>query len=57
MTGAGDTVIATMAVALSAGGSLREAAELANHAAGVAVGKFGPAAVTRDELRAALDAA
>jgi D-glycero-beta-D-manno-heptose-7-phosphate kinase len=54
VTGAGDSVIATVAVALSAGASLREAAELANHAAGVAVAKFGPVAVTRDELLEAL---
>lgn len=54
VTGAGDSVIATVAVALSAGASLTEAAELANHAAGVAVAKFGPVAVTRDELLAVL---
>ena len=53
VTGAGDTVIAALAVALAAGATLREAAELANHAAGVAVGRFGPAAVTADDLRAA----
>ena len=50
VTGAGDTVIATMAVALASGATLVQAAELANHAAGVAVGKFGPAAVTAAEL-------
>jgi rfaE bifunctional protein kinase chain/domain len=54
VTGAGDTVIATLAVALASGGTLVQAAELANHAAGVAVGKFGPAAVTAAELAAAL---
>jgi rfaE bifunctional protein kinase chain/domain len=54
VTGAGDTVIATLAVALASGASLVQAAELANHAAGVAVGKFGPAAVTADELLAAI---
>jgi D-glycero-beta-D-manno-heptose-7-phosphate kinase len=54
VTGAGDTVIATIAVALASGASLVQAAELANHAAGVAVGKFGPAAVTSAELLAAL---
>jgi D-beta-D-heptose 7-phosphate kinase/D-beta-D-heptose 1-phosphate adenosyltransferase len=55
VTGAGDTVIATLAVALASGATLTQAAELANHAAGVAVGKFGPAAVTAAELLEALD--
>jgi D-glycero-beta-D-manno-heptose-7-phosphate kinase len=54
VTGAGDTVIATLAVALASGATLVQAAELANHAAGVAVGKFGPAAVTSAELLDAL---
>lgn len=54
VTGAGDTVIATLAAALAAGASLREAAELANHAAGVAVSRFGPAAVTAADLFDAL---
>ena len=54
VTGAGDTVIATLALALAAGGSMTEAARLANGAAGVAVGKFGPATVTTDELLHAL---
>jgi len=51
VTGAGDTVIATMTLALAAGSSLVEAARLANRAAGIVVGKFGPATVTIDELR------
>jgi len=55
VTGAGDTVVATLALTLAAGGSLAEAAVLANHAAGVVVGKFGPATVGVDELGAALD--
>ncbi len=50
VTGAGDTVIATFALALAAGAAGDEAAQLANHAAGVVVGKFGPATVTPDEL-------
>jgi len=54
VTGAGDTVMATLALTLAAGGSLAEAAVLANHAAGVVVGKFGPATVGVDELGAAL---
>jgi D-beta-D-heptose 7-phosphate kinase/D-beta-D-heptose 1-phosphate adenosyltransferase len=57
VTGAGDTVIATIALGLAAGGSLAEAAALANHAAGVAVGHFGPAAVSPQELQAAIGAA
>lgn len=54
VTGAGDTVIATIATALAAGASLPEAAWLANRAAGVVVGKFGAAVITPDELIAAL---
>ena len=50
VTGAGDTVVATAALALAAGATLAEAAMLANHAAGVVVGKFGPATVTAEEL-------
>ena len=56
VTGAGDTVIATMALALAAGATLAEAARLANEAAGLAVAKFGPAVVTPAELLRALDA-
>ena len=51
VTGAGDTVIATMTLALAAGAPLADAARLANRAAGIVVGKFGPATVTIDELR------
>ena len=54
VTGAGDTVLATCALALGAGGSLEEATILANHAAGVVVGKIGTATVTADELRRAV---
>jgi D-beta-D-heptose 7-phosphate kinase/D-beta-D-heptose 1-phosphate adenosyltransferase len=50
VTGAGDTVIATMALAMTAGGTLAEAAHLANQAAGIAVAKFGAATVTPAEL-------
>ena len=50
VTGAGDTVIATITLALAAGAALPDAARLANRAAGVVVGKFGPATVTADEL-------
>ena len=51
VTGAGDTVVATLALAIAAGASLAEAAALANHAAGIVVGKFGTATVTADELQ------
>jgi len=52
VTGAGDTVIGTLAAALAAGASILEAAHLANHAAGIVVGKVGTATATRDELLA-----
>jgi rfaE bifunctional protein kinase chain/domain len=55
VTGAGDTVIATVALALCAKATLVEAAILANVAAGVAVGKLGTATVTPDEVLAAID--
>lgn len=54
VTGAGDTVIATLALALAAGANIVEAASLANHAAGVVVGKFGPATLSVDELMKAV---
>jgi rfaE bifunctional protein kinase chain/domain len=54
VTGAGDTVIATLGLALSAGAELVEAAVLANYAAGVVVGKVGTATATRDELIATI---
>jgi len=50
VTGAGDTVIGTMALALAAGATLVDAARLANRAAGLVVGKFGPATVSIEEL-------
>jgi D-beta-D-heptose 7-phosphate kinase/D-beta-D-heptose 1-phosphate adenosyltransferase len=50
VTGAGDTVIATLALGLAAGAALPEAAQLANHAAGIVVGRFGPATVSPAEL-------
>jgi rfaE bifunctional protein kinase chain/domain len=50
VTGAGDTVVATLALALAAGATMAEAAMLANHAAGIVVGKFGPATLTAPEL-------
>ncbi len=55
VSGAGDTVIGTIALALSAGADLREAARIANCAAGVVVGKLGTATLTTDELENALN--
>jgi D-beta-D-heptose 7-phosphate kinase/D-beta-D-heptose 1-phosphate adenosyltransferase len=54
VTGAGDTVIATMALALAAGATLPEAAVLANCAAGVVVGKVGTAQAAPGEVLAAV---
>jgi rfaE bifunctional protein kinase chain/domain len=50
VTGAGDTVIATMAALVAAGMTLREALPLANRAGGLVVGKFGTATVSYEEL-------
>lgn len=50
VTGAGDTVIATLAAAMAAGVSLLDAANLANHAAGIVVGKVGTATASAEEL-------
>ena len=52
VSGAGDTVVATLSIALAAQLSLGEAAVLANKAAGIAVGKVGTATVSADELQA-----
>jgi len=54
VTGAGDTVIVTAALALLSGGTIYEAAVLANTAAGIVAGKIGTAAVTSEELLASL---
>jgi len=54
VTGAGDTVMAALALALAAGAPMAAAAILANYAAGVAVGKRGTATVSREELLRAL---
>ncbi|OGC92283.1 MAG: hypothetical protein A2W25_14825 [candidate division Zixibacteria bacterium RBG_16_53_22] len=54
VTGAGDTVIATLTVARTAGASMHEAAIFANSAAGLAVAQFGTARITRNELKAAM---
>ncbi len=54
VTGAGDTVVATCALAMAAGADLPTAAVLANHAAGLVVGEVGTATVSAAQLRADL---
>ncbi len=54
VSGAGDTVIAALGVMLGSGAGLAEAMRVANYAAGVVVGKLGAAAVSPDELMAAM---
>ncbi|HUK02443.1 MAG TPA: D-glycero-beta-D-manno-heptose-7-phosphate kinase [Steroidobacteraceae bacterium] len=55
VTGAGDTVLATLAVSIAGGAELGAAARLANIAAGIVVGKFGTATVTAPEIMTRLD--
>ena len=50
VSGAGDTVIATLAAMLACGQTLREALPVANRAGGIVVGKFGTASVSYEEL-------
>jgi rfaE bifunctional protein kinase chain/domain len=57
VTGAGDTVAAVLAVGLAAGLGMREATELANHAASLVVAEVGTAKVTRDRLIASFEGA
>lgn len=54
VTGAGDTVAATLSLALASGCTMHDAAMLANHAAGIVVGKVGTASVSALELTSAL---
>jgi len=56
VSGAGDTVIATLGTMLASGAGMVEAMRVANHAAGIVVGKLGTAVVHRDELLAELNA-
>ncbi|MFA4949103.1 MAG: PfkB family carbohydrate kinase, partial [Candidatus Krumholzibacteriia bacterium] len=53
VTGAGDTVISVLAAGVAAGGTIHEAIELANAAAGIVIRELGTAAVTSEELEAA----
>lgn len=54
VTGAGDTVVATLAAAISSGASLQEAVIFSSHAAGIVVGKIGTATATTDEIIASI---
>jgi rfaE bifunctional protein kinase chain/domain len=54
VTGAGDTVISTLTLAVAAGARMRDAALISNYAAGIVVGKVGTAIVNADELRGEL---
>ncbi|MBI5682899.1 MAG: D-glycero-beta-D-manno-heptose-7-phosphate kinase [Deltaproteobacteria bacterium] len=54
VTGAGDTVIGSLVLVLAADATLKEAAVIANYAAGIVVGKIGTATVTPEELKGAL---
>ena len=55
VSGAGDTVIATLSLAIASGASAREAAIIANHAAGIKVGKLGTSTVTIEEIKKSLE--
>jgi rfaE bifunctional protein kinase chain/domain len=57
VTGAGDTVIAALALVMATGGTLVEAASIANHAAAIVVAKFGPSTVSPGELLHSLSSA
>jgi rfaE bifunctional protein kinase chain/domain len=55
VTGAGDTVVAALTLALASGATTKEAAIIANHAAGITVGKVGTSAVSIDEVKESLE--
>lgn len=55
VSGAGDTVVATLALALSSDATLKQAAILANHAAGITVGKVGTSTVSIEELKKGIE--
>ena len=56
VSGAGDTALAVFTLGLAAGATPREAAEMANHASSIVVGKLGTATVTPAELEARIEA-
>jgi len=55
VTGAGDTVVAVATIAMASGASVKDAALLANYAAGIVVGKLGTATVSISELKKAIE--
>ena len=55
VTGAGDTSVATIALSLASGANLKEAAIIANYAAGITVGKIGTSTVSIDELKKSIE--
>ena len=55
VSGAGDTVVAALALSLAAGADFGQAAFMANHAAGVVVGKVGTATCSAEELRGSIE--
>jgi len=55
IVGAGDTSVATLTLALVAGATYKEAAVIANHAAGITVGKVGTSIVSIDELKKSIE--
>ncbi|MBW2984843.1 D-glycero-beta-D-manno-heptose-7-phosphate kinase [Candidatus Woesearchaeota archaeon] len=55
VTGAGDTVAAALTLALASGATTKEAAIIANHAAGITVGKVGTSAVSVEEIKESLE--
>jgi len=55
VTGAGDTVVSVLGVALAAGASMVEAAIIANHAAGIVIREIGTASVTTDDIRRSVE--
>ena len=57
VTGAGDTVVSTLALAMSVGASITEASIMANYAAGVVVGQVGTASISKAQLKEAIQLA
>lgn len=55
VTGAGDTVVSTLALCIASGANLSDASRVANHAAGIVVGEVGTAVVKKDMLREVLE--
>lgn len=55
VSGAGDTVVATLTLAITSGATFKQAAIIANHAAGIVVGKVGTATLTLEELKHSLE--